>query len=73
MRLLSRSDLTPDESADAAAALREIEAAFPTRMFDPPTRKRFMLRYSRIGALDRAFELAFDSLDHHARTRAHVG
>jgi hypothetical protein len=67
IELLCRRDLTPDESATAARALRAIESALAAHELDPPMRKRFMLWYSRIGALDHAFEIAFNSLDHYAR------
>ena len=49
-------DVEVIESAEAAAAA-----------LDPPLRKRFMLWYSRLGALDHAYALAFDSLDQYAR------
>jgi tetratricopeptide (TPR) repeat protein len=67
VQLLCRSKLTPDESAAAAAGLRAIEDSLPPNELDPPLRKRFMLWYARIGALEHAFELAFNSLDHYAR------
>ena len=67
VQLLCRADLTPEESADAANALHAIERSLSANELDPPLRKRLMLRYSRLGALDRAYELAFNSLDHYAR------
>ena len=67
VQLLCRSNLTPDESAEAATGLRAIEGSLSANELDPPLRKRLMLWYSRIGALDHAFDLAFNSLDHYAR------
>ncbi len=67
VQLLCRSNLTPDESAEAATGLRTIESSLSANELDPPLRKRLMLWYSRIGAVDHAFELAFNSLDHYAR------
>jgi hypothetical protein len=67
IELLCRRNLIPDESAEAASGLRTIEHSLSANELDPPMRKRFMLWYSRIGALDYAFEIAFDSLDHYAR------
>jgi DNA-binding winged helix-turn-helix (wHTH) protein/tetratricopeptide (TPR) repeat protein len=65
--LLCRANLTPAESTEAAASLRAVEHSLPAHALDPPMRKRLMLWYSRIGALDQAFEIAFNSLDHYAR------
>lgn len=67
VELLCRSNLTPGESAEAALGLRAVERSLPPSALDPPMRKRFMLWYSRIGALDPAFDIAFDSLDRYAR------
>jgi DNA-binding winged helix-turn-helix (wHTH) protein/tetratricopeptide (TPR) repeat protein len=67
VQLLCRTNPTPAESAAAAAALRTIETSLPAAALDPPLRKRFMLWYSRLGALDHAYALAFDSLDQYAR------
>ena len=64
---LCRLRLTPEESAETAQALRAIEGSLAAHELDPPMRKRFMLWYSRIGALDHAFEIAFHSLDQYAR------
>jgi DNA-binding winged helix-turn-helix (wHTH) protein/Tfp pilus assembly protein PilF len=50
----------PEEQA-RISALPEFAA------LDPPLRKRLMLWHSWRGALDEAFNLAFDSLDHYAR------
>jgi hypothetical protein len=52
---------------EAAAGLRAIQRSLSANELDPPLRKRFMLWYSRIGALERVIELAFNSLDHYAR------
>jgi DNA-binding winged helix-turn-helix (wHTH) protein len=65
--LLSRARPTPEECAEAAAGLRAIQDSLSAAELDPPLRKRFMLWYSRLGALDQAYELAFDSLDRYAR------
>jgi tetratricopeptide (TPR) repeat protein len=64
---LCRLRLTPEESAETARALRAVEGSLAAHELDPPMRKRFTLWYSRIGALDHAFEIAFNSLDHYAR------
>jgi hypothetical protein len=67
VQLLCLANPTPEESAEAAAGLRAVQRSLSANELDPPLRKRFMLWYSRIGALDHAYELAFDSLDHYAR------
>jgi TolB-like protein len=67
VQLLCRTNLSPSEASDAAAGLRAVESSLSLHELDPPLRKRFMLWYSRLGALDQAFELAFQSLDHYAR------
>jgi hypothetical protein len=67
VRLLCRSNLAPGEASEAAAGLRAIQDSLSIQELDPPLRKRFMLWYSRLGALDQAYGLAFDSLDHYAR------
>jgi adenylate cyclase len=65
VQLLCRPDLS--EPGSAAAALSSIERELSPQQLDPPLRKRLLLWYSRLGALDHAFELAFNSLDHYAR------
>jgi DNA-binding winged helix-turn-helix (wHTH) protein/tetratricopeptide (TPR) repeat protein len=67
LQQLCRPQFSPSEATDAAKALHAIEHSLPAAVLDPPMRKRFMLWYSRIGALDHAFEIAFNSLDHYAR------
>jgi TolB-like protein len=65
--LLCRQYRTPLESTIVAAALRAVERSLESHELDPPLRKRFLLWYTSIGALDLAYELACNSLDHYAR------
>jgi hypothetical protein len=65
--LLCRRHRTGTESAIVATGLQAIENSLRPHELDPPLRKRFLLWYTSIGAVDLAFELAFISLDHYAR------
>jgi DNA-binding winged helix-turn-helix (wHTH) protein len=65
-RLHSPSPSCPERDK-GFAALRALEESLSADELDPPMRKRFLLWYSSIGALDRAFELASESLDNYAR------
>jgi hypothetical protein len=67
MRRLHGPGASCGERDEGFAALRSLETSLSAEELDPPMRKRFLLWYSSIGALDRAFELASESLDHYAR------
>jgi len=65
--LLCRQSRTASESVIAAEALQVLERSLEARELDPPLRKRFLLWYVSIGAMDLAYDFAFNSLDHYAR------
>jgi DNA-binding winged helix-turn-helix (wHTH) protein len=63
VELLCRSYADPSYRERAVSALRELEVALSADEMNPPMRKRFMLWYSRIDALDEAYDLAARALD----------
>ena len=67
VRQLSTASGGHTGTRSAAAALRRLESSLSAEELDPPMRKRLLLWYVRVGALDEGFELAFRSLDHYAR------
>ena len=65
VELLCQSYADASYRARAVSALRELEASLSTEETDPPMRKRFMLWYSRIDAINEAYDLAARALDHY--------
>jgi DNA-binding winged helix-turn-helix (wHTH) protein/tetratricopeptide (TPR) repeat protein len=57
----------PEPIASLVAQLDELVRSMTAAELDPPMRKRLLLWYTHLGALDRAFELAFESLDLYSR------
>jgi TolB-like protein len=55
----------PAQTPAATVALDEMQASLQPAELDPPMRKRLMLWYAQLGALDSAYELVFKSLDHY--------
>jgi len=55
-------------AAAAAAALDAVRTRLPADAWSQIMRRRFMLWYTQLGALDQSFEVANESLDHFARS-----
>jgi TolB-like protein len=55
-------------SAAAAQALDAVRARLEANAWSQPMKRRFMLWYTELGALDQSFEVATESLDHFARS-----
>jgi DNA-binding winged helix-turn-helix (wHTH) protein/tetratricopeptide (TPR) repeat protein len=56
-----------ENTAQAVGLLAGLQSALRPDELDPPMRKRLLLWQTQLGALDAAYALAFDSLDHYAR------